>query len=56
VDEVYDPDSGLQFGGVASMYSSATAKPFVEAYSFSSFNCAGIEKPSFSCSLEETRA
>jgi hypothetical protein len=26
------------------------------AYSFSSFNCAGIENPSFSCSLDETRA
>ena len=26
------------------------------AYSFKSFNCAGIEKPSFSCSFEETRA
>ena len=26
------------------------------AYSFKSFNCAGIEKPSFSCSLDETRA
>jgi hypothetical protein len=29
---------------------------FAAAYSLSNFNCAGIEKPSFSCSVEETRA
>jgi hypothetical protein len=39
-----------------STYSCATAKPLAAAYSLSSFSFAGIEKPSFPCSLEETRA
>ena len=39
-----------------STYSCATETPFAAAYSLRSFNCAGIENPSFSCSLEETRA
>src|SRR3954453_6478521 len=29
--------------------------PCCVAYSVSSFRCAGIEKPSFSCSLDDTR-
>lgn len=33
-----------------------TRRSFVSAYSLSSFFWAGIEKPSFSFSLEDTRA
>ena len=39
-----------------STYSWMTVKSCAAAYSFKSFNCAAIEKPSFSCSLDETRA
>jgi hypothetical protein len=39
-----------------STYSSTTRIPSASAYSRSSLSWAGMEKPSFSCSLEETRA